>query len=303
MLFAVGIALFFALLESLVQDFMEAGLFEDVRQTPYNYFDDAVSADPVSILIALVMSVLSFCALAPLELGIRGWYYSVCSGAAPGMLAIFSFFSEWKLFMRSLGVRISLGLRGLFFAVLFLSAPAGLLVFGGLMSDPSDEMGALLATLLIIAGTVLLAVSALLYRVFMNRYFLVDYLVQDGENGISRAIKLSVAYMGGYKADIFLFELSFLPWWLLCIAVLPALYAVPYYSASRAMYAKYIIESGMRADAREEPRKAAPPPEAPPAQPPEARPEGVADTTQEYRFVPKHMILGDEDDPGVQENR
>ena len=47
--------------------------------------------------------------------------------------------------------------------------------------------------------------------------------------------------MDGHKLEYFLLQLSFLPWMLLCVLIFPALYVVPYISATNAAYYDYLL--------------------------------------------------------------
>lgn len=71
------------------------------------------------------------------------------------------------------------------------------------------------------------------YSVFIQRYSkAVFYLACYRNFSPLDAIRESVRKTQGICGDILLFKLGFLPWFLLCIAVLPALYVIPYYKQS-----------------------------------------------------------------------
>lgn len=81
--------------------------------------------------------------------------------------------------------------------------------------------------------SVLAAAGLIFYFVFIQRYskawfFLACY----GDFTAGDAIKESVRKTQNKLAYIFFFKLSFAPWFLLCIGILPAFYVVPYYKQS-----------------------------------------------------------------------
>ena len=58
------------------------------------------------------------------------------------------------------------------------------------------------------------------------------YLAAYGDISPVQAISMSVKRCCEEVTELFLFKLSFLPWLLLCAAILPALYVIPYYKQS-----------------------------------------------------------------------
>lgn len=289
LLFLVGLWLFLTLLEALIHTAMGVQLFEDTLGTPYRYWDDVLHVSPVSISVAAVMALISFFIGAPLHLGVRSWFYALCEGRSDGLLSAFSFFESGARFWRSVRLSLAVAVRKLLFGILFLAPPAALLTLGLTLLPPESKAEALIVTVLLLSGAVLLAVSALLCSIFLNRYFLAPYLVAQGETGVHTAIRRSASYMRGNKVELFVLNISFLPWWLLCITVLPILYAVPYRMASRAMFARWAVQYGLREELR-----AAAPEEFGAAQAAQAPPP-ADDMTQEYKFVPRHMLISDDE--------
>ncbi len=71
------------------------------------------------------------------------------------------------------------------------------------------------------------------YSVFIQRYSKsVFYLACYRNFSPADAIRESVRKTQGICGDILLFKLGFLPWFLLCMGILPALYVIPYYKQS-----------------------------------------------------------------------
>ena len=75
------------------------------------------------------------------------------------------------------------------------------------------------------------------YAVFIQRYSeSAFYLVCYKEFSSFDAIRESVRKTENNLADILLFKLSFLPWFLLSVAVVPMLFVIPYYKQSLTLY-------------------------------------------------------------------
>lgn len=84
------------------------------------------------------------------------------------------------------------------------------------------------------AGIAALAlIGFVFYSVFIQRYSKsLFYLACYRNFSPADAIRESVRKTQGICGDILLFKLGFLPWFLLCIGILPALYVIPYYKQS-----------------------------------------------------------------------
>lgn len=79
----------------------------------------------------------------------------------------------------------------------------------------------------------LAAVGLIFYSVFVQRYSKTwFYLACYRDFTAGDAITESVRKTQNKLADIFFFKLSFTPWLLLCIGILPVFYVVPYYKQS-----------------------------------------------------------------------
>jgi len=69
------------------------------------------------------------------------------------------------------------------------------------------------------------------------RYALAPYLMfEDPSKGINQVIDESAALMRGFKAELFIFDLSFIGWWLLCAVTfgVATLWVGPYYQIAHA---------------------------------------------------------------------
>ncbi|MBR4858263.1 MAG: hypothetical protein IKU08_03670 [Clostridia bacterium] len=90
------------------------------------------------------------------------------------------------------------------------------------------------AAFTVTAGIVLLGISGLVFwLIFIQRYSKAMFFLACYKDFTpADAIRESVRRTKDCVAEIFLFKLSFLPWFLLCLLVLPAFYVIPYYKQS-----------------------------------------------------------------------
>ena len=86
---------------------------------------------------------------------------------------------------------------------------------------------------LLIGSAALTAAGLLFWGIAVQRYARAGfYLAAYGDISPVQAISMSVKRCREELTELFLFKLSFLPWLLLCAAILPALYVIPYYKQS-----------------------------------------------------------------------
>lgn len=94
------------------------------------------------------------------------------------------------------------------------------------------------ASVVVCVGTAFLFVTGLgFYSVFIQRYSKAAfYLACYKDFSALDAIKESVRKTRNRLVDILLFKLGFIPWFLLCIGIVPALFVIPYYKQSLTCY-------------------------------------------------------------------
>jgi uncharacterized membrane protein len=207
----------------------------------------ASSAETIILTIFLFVVILLE---TPLLLGIMRWYYRMVQGQTSPFADIFVYYESLRLYCKSIWLFITVFVRSLLWAFGFLTLPSILLSlsigvvnnrFRPLFGD--TQLSATVGTMGVTISALLLALTAVLYIVFMNRYALTFYLFFDDPDGkITGFLKTSIHYTSGYRASMTAFSLSFIGWFLLCFWFIPLFYVVPYCVASVALYARYIIE-------------------------------------------------------------
>ncbi len=124
----------------------------------------------------------------------------------------------------------------LFWLAVFEFVPlCGAFVF---VSYAENRAVSLKAAYAVFAGIAVLAVIGIFFwLVFIQRYSKsMFYLACYKDLTAAEAIGESVRKTRGRLGEIFLFKFSFAPWLLLCAAVVPALFVIPYYKQSVTCY-------------------------------------------------------------------
>lgn len=236
-----------------------------------NAFRAAANIAPASIAITALVSLLVFFIMTPLRQGILRWYYRRTGGEREGVTGIFHYFETAAGYFRALWLNFLIGLR-MFLWTLLLMVPLVLLT--GLLSV-AGRAGRATRTFAMLLVFVWMTIACVVIVIIGLRYFLAPYLLAEHPEYKARAaIREGVKLVRGCKGSVFLFGLSFLLWYLpLLLAVLLVLfipfsnpfylfqitglllllmlaqlgllfYLVPYQSASHAMYARYLIQTG-----------------------------------------------------------
>ncbi|MCL2057288.1 MAG: DUF975 family protein [Oscillospiraceae bacterium] len=207
--------------------------------------DNLVLFTGVQILSALFGLFL----LTPLSLGVTGWYLSVVKGKPEPFGAVFGFFERAGRYFCSVWYGLNMSLRTLFWAFAFFALPM-LLMLGGILFErqyliSENRQFAILSALGLALGGFLTLLAALLYIAYMNKYFLVAYLLANDESlTVIQAIRLSAKLTRGHRFGILWYTLSFFGWAVLSAVPGVIFYTKPYISTSLAMYAYYLIEKG-----------------------------------------------------------
>lgn len=217
---------------------------------------NALSANPqahsgelLSLLLIELLALLILLAFSPILIGYIKWNDALAKEQDTDISVLFSGFSDAGAYKRSVSFCIQLLLRYILWGIVCaIPAAAVLSVFK--FSEQSGPGGSA-AYVTVMSGVLTAAciLAGFVAWVFLTaRYFLAAYIFIDGQGTLpARAcIDYSVRLMKRNTMRYIKLLLSFLPWFLLCFFVVPALYVIPYFQASCAVSAKW-----MRAPAQE----------------------------------------------------
>jgi uncharacterized membrane protein len=194
----------------------------------------------VSRLAAAVL--LLFCTvllLAPLRTGRDAWFLSTAGGKKPRASRVMFWYKPANAF-KSARFWLSITFLRLIWAFIFLMPSLIILTVSWVsLSQGTVEINLLVALLASAAAT--LFIGLIFYMVASQRYFLSSvYLAKNPHAKVVEAIKKSAARTDGQCLRIFMFKLSFLPWFLLCVLIFPAAYVWPYYKQCCMRYGLHL---------------------------------------------------------------
>lgn len=176
-------------------------------------------------IISLLLAVL---AIAPLRLFLQVRFLLLAKGKGNVSKPDIGFSGALKA--------CELSLRLFFIKLFWFSAfeivpVSAILLFFAYGAENSISLKAACAVL---AGAGILFVAGFFfYLIYVQRYSKsLFFLACYKDFTAADAIKESVRKTNDRCAEILVFKLSFLPWFLLCIGILPALYVIPYYKQS-----------------------------------------------------------------------
>lgn len=217
---------------------------------------------PVIMGVTGIVQLLLF---APLSIGLVRWFYRLSGADIPSVVDVFEPYESARSYFGSVLFYLGFSIRTTFYWIVFMLIPGGVLAFGVILlqglwipQNLATDMASLIGGLLSMLGLVLILLASVLFFIFSMRYQLAPYLYASGECGPVKCFARSIKLMHGHKSELFLFNLSYFGWFILCILVFPILYVAPYYATASALYSRYIIEYYARRDAlRESAKKAA----------------------------------------------
>ena len=247
LLLAVG--LLFTLVELCINMVFGIPQIMDVGNDGY-FLNDLPNTSLLSMALTLIMACGSFLILAPLEMGVTSWYYSLSEGESPEILHIFNCFSG-KYYFRALSLQIHLWGRRLLLALLYFALPLAVFAASVLCLEfgpqyISEDMSYVIGSMGIVFSLLLAALLAVFYAIHIQKYFLARYYVVNEGLGVWEAMKKSRHASKGRRGEIFLFQLSWIPWFISCLLVIPGLYVYPYYEISSMIYARVLMEQHYR---------------------------------------------------------
>ena len=248
-LLMLAVSLLFTMIEMIIGLVFGAPQIVNVGNDGY-WLNNLPNTSWLSIALTSIIAVGSFLITTPLKLGVTRWYYELSEGESPELLSIFNCFSGRQYF-RALSLQIHILGRMLLWALLYFALPAAVLgaslwVLNYGPDYMNLDMCYVIGSMGFLFAALLLLFFGLFYAVAMQKFFLARYYVTNENLGVWEALKKSRHATKGKRGEILLFHLSFLPWFLSCVLVIPCLYVQPYYENSAMLYARVLMEAHYR---------------------------------------------------------
>ena len=254
---AKAIAIFMILTTMVVGISVLESRYRQVFGIPQEDSRGLLSMSLPSLIISAVFSVLMVLFTQPLNMGQKEWYWQLSGHQEVHVGDVFGWFGSLRLYLKSLWLWLNIYVRYLLWAVAFCAVPYAMVYVSAYGLFRHSTQPVLLATgmLLMILGLLLLFAAIFLLVYILMRYMLASYLmVEDNTRKVGAVIRDSVRYSRNYRGEMFRFYLSFIPWAMLCILIVPLFYVVPYFNASLSVFARHLIFS-QRAKEKQEPAR------------------------------------------------
>lgn len=222
--------------------------FTDFSETPQNYLDDRPALALMPLLLLGAFLFIRLLLFAPLGMGKKEWYLKLSAGEHMRFSEAFSWFSSPKRAWKAVWLAVSLHIRR---ALLWLlsSLPAIFLYLACLGADRRSQLFSISKLLLYIAFLLVFFVCQMIYLYLSGRYFLAEYLLILYGCKTRDAVRMSVIVMKEHKDALFSLRLSYIPYALANLLMIPALFTKPLIEGALAGYAKHFIESYERSKA------------------------------------------------------
>ncbi|ADU28100.1 DUF975 family protein [Ethanoligenens harbinense] len=192
-----------------------------------------------SLILSIIFSVVLFLFTAPLQVGQVEWYWKLVERKETPLGEVFGWYGSPGLYAKSILLQLHILWRVALWGLAVYATPAALWVVYAFVLGAANTF---LANFLLIAGMVLWVCASVVLALIAMRYFPAVYLlVEDSGRKTNDCVRTAARYAKGFRWEIIKFQLSFILWWLLCVMVFPALYVMPYYNASSAVFARHII--------------------------------------------------------------
>lgn len=194
---------------------------------------ELLSIDFEIIICILYRSVTTLVALLlmPCVLG----YFKMLYGENDeyDMSDVIYFFSSRKLYFKSIAFIFSFLLRMALPVVIFSLPVIGIVAINYFHEVPAFEY----------VFYTLVVFSMIFSLIYSTRYFVsIKLLCDDSTQNIGYYFKTSKYIMHNHYGDVIKLTLSFTPWFLLCITILPILYVFPYYTQTMCISGKWFCE-------------------------------------------------------------
>lgn len=234
-LFLCGIVTLCVLLRGLILEAM--GMSGSMISLHRSVLTISLPITLVNLAVALVVMLL----ISPLGLGYLRMIYQMTAGEEPMLSVIFDPLRSVAMTLRSIWAALLMLLMNIG-ALAVCCLPGVTAMFAARMLPGSTGRAALCRIALLMLGIVLIVVGFLLTGIWTARFFAVGFLLADEDLGVIEAFKISLRISRGFTAEIFMLMVSFIPAALLCILLIPAVFVVPYMTASFGLLARVLLD-------------------------------------------------------------
>lgn len=188
-----------------------------------------------------VLGIISYLALLPFKYGRDVWFYENAKKNRQSLKTLFSYYRVKKS-GGAIKLIFLVQLKKFFITLLFLIP--SIAIGGYIVYSLGQGIGEKLLFALVISFFLLTLTGLFFSFVFNQRYFLATFLYYENEGcRVKDVTNLSVRIMENKCFETAFLKLSFVPWMLLYVFLVPAVYVYPYYKLSVSFKAITLLTS------------------------------------------------------------
>jgi len=193
---------------------------------------------------AVLLVLLAALLCAPLRVGREAWFYGGADGRRRSPARVL-FWLQPRWALKAARFVLAISCVKFLWAALYL-LPGGFLLVGTLLQAQAGSLSMGLFLSAAAGGAVLLMLGMLFYGATAQRYALVlPVLAKQPRCKLRNALRLSAARTDGNCAALLRFRLSFLPWVILSLPVIPLFFTAPYIAQSLACRHAELLNGGV----------------------------------------------------------
>lgn len=179
---------------------------------------------------------------APAVVGIHEWFMNGALSRKSGFRKVFGWY-RYKKAVSAFSVSVVLALlKGAIYTLFCL--PGIALAAGGIYMLFSSGISLALAAIVFFGSVVLMFAGAGFAFCAVQRYAAAPYIVAlRPQTRVRSALSASARIMQGRYISCAMFKLSFLPWLLSCVLIVPAFFVWPYYKQACAIWVLETVRS------------------------------------------------------------
>lgn len=243
---SISITLLFNVIRVIFGYILNIPNYFDFLATPQNFIDNIPNISVQALVFSFVVIVINLVLTVPLSYGTKNWFYALTKGTPQNILNIFYFFSLFKLFKKSIALFVNIAVRIILLTTVFCGIPVGMYFAIVTRLSPQDSYSRVMSTMLLVMFSALTILGLIFVAIRACGYFAAPYYISNINTSSFKAIKQSLLATKNEKANIFLFKLSLLPYFLVNIFIFPLIYTKPFIQTCYAMYAHYLMEKRAR---------------------------------------------------------
>ncbi len=182
---------------------------------------------------------------SPLLMGYIRFIYQLTIGREAPLMMIFDSLRSVRTLLKSIGSVIAM-IAGTVFILALCLLPGGGTLFAAVTFSGAGEKKAALCLTLLLLGGILVLIGMLFAVAILGRFIAVPFILSDEKTGIFSAVALSWRITGQDAGNIFSMFFFFLPLFLSCILLIPAVFVIPYFITSAGLYSRVLLDREIR---------------------------------------------------------